>query len=572
MAALRSAAAAALISLTVAAPARAADPIMPLRDVHKGMKCTGYSVIQGTDISSFDVEIVDVVAGDPGEQQPLILVRVSGPAVDPTGIAEGFSGSPIYCPDDQGTQRVVGAIAYSTADYGGHVVLATPIESILGQPVDPPSGARSVRHYRALRAPISVTGIAPALAPAFKAAAKRDGRAISVAPYAPLASAFPVQTLRPGASLAVGLASGDVTAGAVGTVAYVDGDKVWGFGHPFDAVGRRDLFLQDAYVYAVIGNPVGTGDAVSEKLAAPGHDLGTLSADGPNGVAGRTGALPPRIPVRILVKDGDTNEQQGLTTQVADEYDVGNPSGSSGLSLVAPMALAQAAFTTLEASPARTSGQMCARISVKESKKPMGFCNTYVGAGGGPVGSQDSPIPGAALVSDLAEALGDVDAFQLGEVHVTGVVVTATLVRGLRQGYLVSIKAPKTIRRGHSVKVDLKLQHVYGKRENRTITVKIPSDAPTGERDLWLIGTSADGSGDSGTDILDLGGGSGDGNDAGPKSVSELSDQIGQIHRYDGVYLSLRPPGSKQGEKHGAYRDPQLRLSGSAHTRVTVER
>src|SRR5881227_306186 len=104
MAALRSAAAAALLCSVLAAPARAADPTMPLSQVHKGMRCTGLSVVQGTDISSFDVEILDVVAGDPGAHQPLILVRVSGPAVDATGIAEGFSGSPIICPDQDGVQ------------------------------------------------------------------------------------------------------------------------------------------------------------------------------------------------------------------------------------------------------------------------------------------------------------------------------------------------------------------------------------------------------------------------------------------------------------------------------------
>src|SRR5690349_10834511 len=174
MAALRSAAAAALLSAFLAAPAGAADPIMPLSQVHKGMQCTGYSVIQGTDISSFNVEIMDVVAGDVGQQQPLILVRVSGPAVDSTGIAEGFSGSPIYCPDDQGVQRVVGAVAYSTADYGGKVVLATPIESVLGQKIDPPAGARRVHRTRALAMPISVSGLSPALATAFRSAAKRD--------------------------------------------------------------------------------------------------------------------------------------------------------------------------------------------------------------------------------------------------------------------------------------------------------------------------------------------------------------------------------------------------------------
>ena len=123
-----------------------------------------------------------------------------------------------------------------------------------------------------------------------------DGKTTSF--FAPVTSAFPPQQLQPGSSLAIGLASGDITAGAVGTVTYVDGDKVWGFGHPFDATGRRELLLKDAYVYTVIGNPVGIGDAISQKLAAPGHDLGTITADGPSGIGGRLGPLPPLIPIR----------------------------------------------------------------------------------------------------------------------------------------------------------------------------------------------------------------------------------------------------------------------------------
>src|SRR4051812_1354360 len=97
--------------LIAAVPAAASEPIMPLSQVHRGMRCTGLSVVQGTDISSFDVEVLDVVAGEPAERQPLILVKVSGPAVDGTGIAEGFSGSPVICPDDEGTQRYAAAIA-----------------------------------------------------------------------------------------------------------------------------------------------------------------------------------------------------------------------------------------------------------------------------------------------------------------------------------------------------------------------------------------------------------------------------------------------------------------------------
>ena len=89
--------------LLPAAPAAAGDPIMPLSQVRSGMQCTGYSVVHGTEISSFGVEILDVIDGDASGPGPRLLVRVSGPAVDGTGVGPGFSGSPIYCPDAAGT-------------------------------------------------------------------------------------------------------------------------------------------------------------------------------------------------------------------------------------------------------------------------------------------------------------------------------------------------------------------------------------------------------------------------------------------------------------------------------------
>src|SRR3954452_7698794 len=93
--------AAAVAALLVpAAPAAAAgDPIMPLWQVHAGMHCTAYSVIHGTDITSFAADVLEVSGGEAtvgGSGN--ILVQVSGPAVDETGVGPGFSGSPIYCP------------------------------------------------------------------------------------------------------------------------------------------------------------------------------------------------------------------------------------------------------------------------------------------------------------------------------------------------------------------------------------------------------------------------------------------------------------------------------------------
>src|SRR3954447_11050551 len=138
--------AAAVAALLVpAAPAFAGDVIMPLSDVHAGMRCTGYSVIHGTDISSFDVDVLDVADGDAVAVPPRILVQVSGPAVDATGIGPGFSGSPIYCPDGAGVSRNIGAISESIGEYSGKTALATPIESILATPVDPPGRPAAAR-------------------------------------------------------------------------------------------------------------------------------------------------------------------------------------------------------------------------------------------------------------------------------------------------------------------------------------------------------------------------------------------------------------------------------------------
>src|SRR5262245_22067647 len=120
--------------LIPASTAAAGDPIMPLAQVQPGMQCTGYSVVQGTTISSFDVKVLDVVDGDPASDGPRILFEVSGPAVDATGIGPGFSGSPIYCPDGQGVSRNIGAISQSIGEYGGTAGLATPIEQMLANP------------------------------------------------------------------------------------------------------------------------------------------------------------------------------------------------------------------------------------------------------------------------------------------------------------------------------------------------------------------------------------------------------------------------------------------------------
>src|SRR5881227_3753403 len=136
-------------------------PIMPLSQVQPGMDCTGETVVQGTAISSFNVHVIDIVQ-DPFEG-PRILIRVSGPAV-PAGIAEGFSGSPIYCPTGMGQLANAGAISESVGEWGNDVALATPIQVMLGEPVTPPaSAARFTAKAKPLLGPLTVGGLSPSV-------------------------------------------------------------------------------------------------------------------------------------------------------------------------------------------------------------------------------------------------------------------------------------------------------------------------------------------------------------------------------------------------------------------------
>ena len=565
---------AALLSLSIPAAAQAGDPIMPLASVQGGMHCTGYSVIRGTEITSFDVDVIDVLAGPDAQ----ILVTVSGPAVDATGIAEGFSGSPVKCVDPaDGIAKTIGAIAQGTGDYGNKLVLVTPIQTMLGEPVDPPAGAKAMpaalkRQVRALATPLSFSGVSGPVAAALQKAGKKLGRALYAAPAAPRAAAFGVQTLQPGSSVAVGLASGDIEAGAVGTVTYVDGDTVWAFGHPLDAAGRRSLLLQDAYVYTVVSNPIDSEQQTSYKLAAPGHDLGTLTNDAPSAVVGRLGALPQRFPLRVSATDLDSNRVVHQNAEIADETFAGQPTGSSSLTQVGPVAVAQAAYDILRGSPARQSGEMCVRITIRERKAPLRFCNTYVG------GSPSAPA--APLVADFAAASGLLDAYNFGTLHVTAVAVNLKLRRELRQAYLLAAAAPTHVRRGSDVKVRILAQRVRGERFTKTIKIHIPRALKKGTQILRLTGTAADtvAGQDDGQDLsstftITLGDGSdASDDDPGPRDLDELAQAFAGLAREDGVTASFRKPGDSDSatSEIEVLRDPRLRISGSARLQVVV--
>ena len=559
--------------LVPAAPALAGDPTMPLAQVQAGMRCTGYSVIQGTTISSFDVQVLDVAGGEAAGIGN-ILVSVSGPAVDATGIGPGFSGSPIYCPDAAGVSRNIGAISQSVNEYGGKVALATSIDAILGTPVDVPKRATSTRMRAAMASakpiasPLSISGLNAPLANALTAAAAKSGRPVLAVPPGPLGS-FPPQTLQPGSAVAVGYSNGDVRTSAIGTVAYVDGDRIWVFGHQLEGNGRRALLLQDAYVFRIINNPLQISTfAATYKLAASGHDLGTISNDGFSAVAGRIGALPHTVPVTAIARDEDSGAVNTVRTNAADEAAVDLPSGGAWTSAIAPLAVAQSISSVLGSTPARLTGEMCARITVAEIKKPLRFCNRYVSTSAGQSddgGASNALLSGAA--NDLASALSAIDAFTGKPPSVTGVSVLMKVHRGADQAFIRSISLPRSVRAGQRVRVRVALQRVRGGGLTRTYTMQIPRDSRRGRQTVRLVGQDADQGENAFTTIL-LGDDDeqNEGGDPGPATLDELAAQVNATGRFDGVSVRV---GRARGE---AFRDANFRISGQAETTVRVTR
>jgi hypothetical protein len=572
-----------LATLAPAATALAAgDPIMPLDQVQQGMRCTGYSVFKGTAVEPFDVEVLDVVGGNvSGETAARILVRVSGPAVDATGVGPGFSGSPIYCPGADGVQRNAGAISETIGDYGGKTVLATPIEQIVGTPVEAPkpaarteqpfggrraANAALLSRARPIASPLTVRGLSRPVYAGLAKAAARGGIPLLQAPPTPM-SAAAAAPLVPGSAFGVGMSSGDIGLGAIGTVAYVDGDQVWGFGHSFDGAGARSLLLQDAYVAAIIDNPIQSTDfGGTYKFAGPVRDIGTLTDDGFNAVAGRTGALPPTIPVRVYTKDADTGAEHDVQVKVADETDVGTPTGVSGMSFVAPLAVVEGATDALGATPLRVAGQMCFRAVVRELKDPLRFCNRYVSDG--TAGSPDGSVGNLVALSagnDAAGALALFDTFKGSNLHLTEVSARLSLTRGQRQAFLRSVTLPRRVRAGADVRAKLKVKVVRGATRTIPFRFHVPRGLRRGPHRFVLHGVSPDGGEDLfGAIIIDLGDLTGDPDTEGPRTAKQLANAFRRFHRWDGI--RLKGTGSR------VYRDDTYRIGGRAQTMAIVTR
>ncbi len=547
-----------LLTFMVAPTAQAADPIMPLSQVHAGLDCIGLSVIRGTQISQFDVEVIDVIGGQTGLGGPRILVRASGPAVDSSGIAEGFSGSPVMCLDPNGVRRNIGAISESVGEYGNHVVLVTPIEEMLRDAPSPPPAvgiaARPsglLRSARPLSGALTVSGLSAHTRGLLARAGRRAGRAVLAAPAGPIAG-FPAQPLVPGASVAAMLSTGDVGLGAVGTVTYRDGARIWAFGHPLDALGRRSVFVEDAYVFSVIANPLGIPDlgADSYKLtSAGGHTQGTFNTDTLSSISGNLGAAPPSVPLQVVARAPGL-EPVLLTSSLADERRLGY---GANLSLVAPLGASEGLDSVIRNyGPVTLS--MCFRVKLKDRRKPIGFCNAY--------------FDGFSPLDDLTNAAGLVDAYDVPPPAIEGASVRIRARPGVDADVLLSASLPKQARRGARVPVKLAVGRRGDGRRRLSFSMRIPRDMPLGHQTITLHGAGGGGSEEALIEaFVEALTGDGGGSGKEPHSIRDLAARVAAIHRDLGIEARFR-----RGSRKLVYRSSDVSFEGRVKVSLRVLR
>ena len=100
--------------------------IMPTNEIQAGMVGVAKTVIKGSAIEEFSVEIVGVLNESPKEEG-YILAKVSGATIDQTGgVLQGMSGSPVYI-----NGKLIGAISGGWKDIDNKLCIITPIREML---------------------------------------------------------------------------------------------------------------------------------------------------------------------------------------------------------------------------------------------------------------------------------------------------------------------------------------------------------------------------------------------------------------------------------------------------------
>ena len=170
--------------------------------------------------------------------------------------------------------------------------------------------------------------------------------------------------LKPGSMISVQLLAGDCNVGADGTVTYIDGNRVYAFGHRFLDIGATSLPFARSDVIALVPNT-----NTSFKLSSAREWMGTIGYDGNTAIAGELGQRAAMVPVSVSVsRDGKPVESYRMQM-------VNDP-------LLSPLLVQMAVFSAIDATE-RTVGAATLRVTgeieFRNAPAPVRIDNMFLG-------------------------------------------------------------------------------------------------------------------------------------------------------------------------------------------------
>ena len=452
----------ALFFCTSLSVAQAVD-FMPVNDVETGMEGIAKTVIVGDTISTFDVKVLGVMK-DKGPSGHLILAKFSGPVMEQTGgIAHGMSGSPVYI-----NGKLVGAVAYGWGFADGTVGMITPIEDMVklwNIPYEKNlSNTWDDKQLIPLGTPLMAYGFDAASMNYFKS--KLPQYKYETYDTASASGDDIEKPLEAGGSVAALLVDGDLKLGAIGTVTYVDGEKVVAFGHPFLKHGSSNYFMHNASIFTVVKSY----DSAF-KLGSMGREVGSVTEDRGAGIAGVSGVIAHGIPMRFHLKDTDMGRDKTSSVKVIEDRDM------------TPTLAATSLYNMLNKTVDR-SGSGTAKITYTitpkgKEHKPFTRTNMFY----------SSESISEKTVDEFYNVIDVLMNNRFINYEITDISVETEVTQDKKTAKLVDASASSTIvSPGDTIVVDVTLEPFRGEKVVKEIFFKVPEDQAIGKYTLEVRG------------------------------------------------------------------------------------
>jgi hypothetical protein len=476
------------------APALTLPAIMPLDQIHEGMRGTALTVFQGVKPESMDVEVLGVMHNANGPKGDIILVRLHGSKPEYTGVVAGMSGSPVYFDG-----KLAGALAFRIGEFSKEPIAGvTPIAEMLEiNALDHSSAHGSApATLRASVADKDVSyrnGTTQTASPGENAAAtaqdysnylkpidtplvfngfsaetlQRYGpqfAAAGIVPVVGIGSASDRKQPEPieaGSAVSAVLVRGDMDIAATCTVTYVDPKRLLACGHPLLQFGEVDLPMTKATVLATLASPMN-----AFKIVNTTETIGAFVQDRQNGIMGVPGQDSKMIPVTVAMH----MQGEGGGTTKEFHYEILN---NARLSPVAMMATVFNALHGTNEYGEDITYRMNGVLSVK-GYPDVTLRNMFA--------PQDSGQPAAAsAAATIGERFGRIYSNAFDTPDIQGVKLDFDLVRERRSARLEASRTDVTeARPGDQIMVETVIRPYRGERLVRQIPIRIPTSTSKG--------------------------------------------------------------------------------------------